>query len=138
MGGAIRFRMKVAPLNPPPVAFDSYEVSGTHIRNVATADRATIAGILYDDFIAANGFERGGTVIVEFAFDDQRGYLPEVCMRKLIGIRSYDLNLSGASRGDKQHGENHKARHRPNENKMSDGGRDRASLGVGVWKSSQM
>src|SRR5437899_6380354 len=25
----------------------------------------------------------------------------------------------------------------PNENKMSDGGRDRASLGVGVWKSSQ-
>jgi hypothetical protein len=27
--------------------------------------------------------------------------------------------------------------HRPNENKMSDGGRDRASLGVEVWKSSQ-
>jgi len=26
--------------------------------------------------------------------------------------------------------------HRPNENKMSDGGRDRASLGVEVWKSS--
>ncbi len=25
----------------------------------------------------------------------------------------------------------------PNENKMSDGGRARASLGVGVWKSSQ-
>jgi hypothetical protein len=25
----------------------------------------------------------------------------------------------------------------PNENKMSDGGRDRASLGVKVWKSSQ-
>ena len=25
----------------------------------------------------------------------------------------------------------------PNENKMSDGGRDRASLGVGVWRSSQ-
>ena len=25
----------------------------------------------------------------------------------------------------------------PNENKMSDGGRDRASLGVEVWKSSQ-
>jgi len=29
------------------------------------------------------------------------------------------------------------ARHRSNENKMSDGGRNRASLGVGVWKSSQ-
>jgi hypothetical protein len=28
--------------------------------------------------------------------------------------------------------------HRPNENKMSDGGRDRASLGVEFWKSSQM
>jgi len=27
--------------------------------------------------------------------------------------------------------------HRPNENKMSDGGRGRASLGVKVWKSSQ-
>ena len=27
--------------------------------------------------------------------------------------------------------------HRPNENKMSDGGRDRESLGVEVWKSSQ-
>ncbi len=27
--------------------------------------------------------------------------------------------------------------HRPNENKMSDGGRERASLGVEVWKSSQ-
>jgi hypothetical protein len=26
--------------------------------------------------------------------------------------------------------------HRPNENKMSDGGRERASLGVEVWKSS--
>jgi hypothetical protein len=26
----------------------------------------------------------------------------------------------------------------PNENKMSDGGRDRASIGVEVWKSSQM
>ena len=26
---------------------------------------------------------------------------------------------------------------RPNENKMSDGGRERASLGVEVWKSSQ-
>jgi hypothetical protein len=26
---------------------------------------------------------------------------------------------------------------RSNENKMSDGGRDRASLGVKVWKSSQ-
>src|SRR5206468_12255718 len=26
---------------------------------------------------------------------------------------------------------------RPNENKMSDDGRDRASLGLGVWKSSQ-
>ena len=29
------------------------------------------------------------------------------------------------------------ARIRPNENKMSDGGRGRASLGVGMWKSSQ-
>src|SRR5207247_8827854 len=29
------------------------------------------------------------------------------------------------------------ARSRPNENKMSDGGRGRASLGVKVWKSSQ-
>src|ERR1700736_3029515 len=28
------------------------------------------------------------------------------------------------------------ALHRPNENKMSDGGRGRAPLGVGVWKSS--
>ena len=28
--------------------------------------------------------------------------------------------------------------HSPNENKMSDGGRQRASLGVEVWKSSQM
>lgn len=27
--------------------------------------------------------------------------------------------------------------HRPNEKKMSDGGRELASLGVGVWKSSQ-
>jgi hypothetical protein len=27
--------------------------------------------------------------------------------------------------------------HRPNENKMSDGGRHRASLGLKVWKSSQ-
>jgi hypothetical protein len=27
--------------------------------------------------------------------------------------------------------------HRSNENKMSDGGRERASLGVEVWKSSQ-
>jgi hypothetical protein len=27
--------------------------------------------------------------------------------------------------------------HRPNENKMSDGGRERASLGMEVWKSSQ-
>ena len=27
--------------------------------------------------------------------------------------------------------------HRPNENKMSDGGRERASLAVKVWKSSQ-
>src|SRR5882724_5089028 len=27
--------------------------------------------------------------------------------------------------------------HRPNENKMSDGGRGRASLGMEVWKSSQ-
>ena len=27
--------------------------------------------------------------------------------------------------------------HRPNENKMSDGGWDRVSLGVEVWKSSQ-
>ena len=27
--------------------------------------------------------------------------------------------------------------HRPNENKMSDGGRGRASLGVEVWRSSQ-
>ena len=26
---------------------------------------------------------------------------------------------------------------RPNENKMSDGGRERASLGVEVWKSSE-
>ena len=29
------------------------------------------------------------------------------------------------------------ARIRPNENKMSDGGRGRASLGVEMWKSSQ-
>ena len=28
--------------------------------------------------------------------------------------------------------------HKPNENKMSDGGRERVSLGVKVWKSSQM
>jgi hypothetical protein len=28
-------------------------------------------------------------------------------------------------------------RHGPNENKMSDGGRDRATLGVEAWKSSQ-
>jgi hypothetical protein len=28
--------------------------------------------------------------------------------------------------------------HRPNENKISDGGRERASLGVEGWKSSQM
>jgi hypothetical protein len=28
--------------------------------------------------------------------------------------------------------------HSPNENKMSDGGRERASLGVQVWKSSEM
>jgi hypothetical protein len=30
------------------------------------------------------------------------------------------------------------AGHRSNENKMSDGGRERASLGVELWKSSQM
>jgi hypothetical protein len=29
------------------------------------------------------------------------------------------------------------APHRPNENKISDGGRERASLRIGVWKSSQ-
>src|SRR5438132_9543026 len=29
------------------------------------------------------------------------------------------------------------ALHRPNEKEMSDGGRGRASLGVGMWKSSQ-
>src|SRR5438477_3547196 len=29
------------------------------------------------------------------------------------------------------------SRHTPNENKMSDGGGERASLGVEVWKSSQ-
>jgi hypothetical protein len=34
--------------------------------------------------------------------------------------------------------QNREACHTPNENKMSDGGQGRASLGVKVWKSSQM
>ena len=45
---------------------------------------------------------------------------------------------------EKQDGENAandgsgmESAHRPNENKMSDGGRDRAAVGVKVWKSSQ-
>src|SRR5207244_6191578 len=38
------------------------------------------------------------------------------------------------SRGDDEH---EKAQHRPNETKTSDGGRDRTSIGVEVWKSSQ-
>src|SRR5207249_5350547 len=43
---------------------------------------------------------------------------PDLRLRRLIASRS-DM------------------RERPNENKMSDGGRGRASLGVEVWKSSQ-
>ena len=39
---------------------------------------------------------------------------------------------------DKQRHDKHVMFHRPNENKMSDGGRGRASLGVNEWKSSQM
>jgi hypothetical protein len=42
-----------------------------------------------------------------------------------------------ACRCDK-HQNNETQRHRPNEKKMSDGGRERASLEVEVWKSSHM
>src|SRR5437762_12034778 len=34
-------------------------------------------------------------------------------------------------------GQDQEGAHRPNENKMSEGGRGRASLGVELWKSSQ-
>jgi hypothetical protein len=39
---------------------------------------------------------------------------------------------------DQQYCEIRQEPHRPNENKMSDGGRNRASLGVKGWKSPQM
>ncbi len=44
------------------------------------------------------------------------------------GNQGSDYNCTDASKEEA---------HRPNENKMSDGGRGRASLGVKVWKSSQ-
>ncbi len=38
---------------------------------------------------------------------------------------------------DDEEGDDERSRHRSNENKMSDGGRGRASPPIGVWKSSQ-
>jgi hypothetical protein len=47
--------------------------------------------------------------------------------------------LSAAEAAVKRRGSsNFSASFRPNENKMSDGGRGRASLGVKMWKSSEM
>jgi hypothetical protein len=62
-------------------------------------------------------------------------------LRSLHGLRraSSSLKISiQKNRGtDYKCGEDNRTIHRPNENKMSDGGRHRASLGVKVWTSSQ-
>jgi hypothetical protein len=93
--------IKFGLLNPPAVALQSYEIRGACIRNGAVPEGAPIADIRHDDFIGADSFERGGTVIIVFAFHDQSGNLLDVGTRKLIGIRPYDLDLSGASRDGK-------------------------------------
>jgi hypothetical protein len=52
---------------------------------------------------------------------------------RFIWANNFDLRAA-----DKKHSdESDELAHRPNENKMSDGGRGRASLGVNGWKSSQ-
>jgi hypothetical protein len=47
------------------------------------------------------------------------------------------LNIVNICTADHDFPRFHGDMHRPNENKMSDGGRERASLGVEVWKSSE-
>ena len=49
-----------------------------------------------------------------------------------IGVRIRDFKFQGANKYDPI-----MVMFRPNENKMSDGGRGRAPIGVKVWKSSQ-
>src|SRR5881392_1709907 len=54
-------------------------------------------------------------------------------------IRLYGWLASDRSKRKESGTDNQgKTSHRPNENKMSDGGRERASMAVEVWKSSQM
>jgi len=57
-----------------------------------------------------------------------------------LPAHNHILRLSAlrCTQGQQRDDEYCQAWHRPNENKMSDGGRDRASLGVEVWNSSQM
>jgi hypothetical protein len=51
-----------------------------------------------------------------------------------VGLTEPERGTSDATERNAKHDD---ALHTPNENKMSDGGRGRASLGVEVWKSSQ-
>ena len=64
--------------------------------------------------------------------------LGDIANRRSKRQRSSEQNGDEQKRGA-QRNENPEpdALHRPNENKMSDRGRGRASLGVEVWKSSQ-
>jgi hypothetical protein len=56
-----------------------------------------------------------------------------------IGVEDRAPALLLSARSDAEHEEEkYRASHRPNETKMSDGGRECASLGMKVWKSSEM
>src|SRR5882724_6791155 len=120
------FHTKLASGDPSAVALESCEILEAWIGSVDTLNRAAIAAILYEDFVAANGFEPSVQVTVRFACRDKRCDLLNVRLRKLSGIRADNLNLRGAS-GDRNHsGENHCARHRPNETELSHRWRRRA------------
>ena len=56
--------------------------------------------------------------------------------REFAAIISPEPIIGKRERGDEQE-EGEQTLHGPNENKMSDGGRGRAPLGIEVWKSSQ-
>jgi hypothetical protein len=58
--------------------------------------------------------------------------------RTLLRPRSRHLRrCMDIAEQEREHHETTEKAHRSNENKMSDGGRERASLGMEVWKSSQ-
>ena len=84
-------------LSPHAVAPDSYEVRGAHTRNAASWERATEAHKTYADLIRGNRFEGSRTVVTERLFIDQRSNLADVGVRNVIGTRSKDFNVSGAS-----------------------------------------